>query len=74
MRYALLAVLMFFAFAFSGCSGNKAAELFDTAKFEELQNNKEHAIQLYEEIVRKYPESDSAKKAAKRLSELKQRQ
>ena len=53
-----------------GCSGNKAAELYETAGFEELQNNKAHALQLYQEIIEKYPDSDYAKKAEERISEI----
>jgi len=71
MRYFMTAVLMAAVLVFTGCSGDKASELFETAKFEELQNNREHALQLYDEIVKKYPESDYAKKAQKRLAELK---
>jgi TolA-binding protein len=59
------------AIALSGCAGEKAAELLDTAKFEELQNNKEHAVQLYEEIIKSYPDSEQAKIAKDRLSALK---
>jgi len=55
----------------SGCSVNGASELFETAKFEELQNNKEHAMQLYQDIIRKYPQSEFADKAKERLSDLK---
>ena len=55
----------------AGC-GNKAAELYDTAQFEELQHNKDHAIRLYEEIERRYPDSEQAKKASNRLSALKE--
>lgn len=50
---------------------SKAAELYDTAKFEELQNNRDHAIKLYEEIVVKYPNSAEAGDAGRRLAELK---
>lgn len=71
MKYLILVLIVLFAFSLSACSGNKAAEMFDTAKFEEVQNNKEHAIQLYEEIINKYPDSEYAKKAKERLSELK---
>ncbi|MBZ0155669.1 MAG: hypothetical protein K8I29_05565 [Alphaproteobacteria bacterium] len=71
MRYTLAATVLAAGLLFSGCTGDKAAELYDTAKFEELQNNKEHAVQLYEEIVAKYPRSDYAKKAEERLAELK---
>jgi outer membrane protein assembly factor BamD (BamD/ComL family) len=54
-----------------GCSGNKAADLFETAKLEELQNNPIHAIELYEEILRKYPKSEFAPKARQRLAVIK---
>lgn len=53
------------------CSSNQAEELFETAQFEELQNNREHARQLYEDILKKYPESKYAEKAEERLSDLK---
>lgn len=56
----------------SGCSGNKAAELYDTAQFEEKQNNNEHAAKLYEEILKKYPDSEFAKKAEDRLAHIKE--
>jgi len=56
--------------ALAGC-GDKAQELFETAQFEEQQNNREHARQLYEEIVRDHPQSAAAKKAAERLAGLK---
>lgn len=52
------------------CSGNKAGELFETAQFEELQRNHDHAIQLYEEIIEKHAGSEYTKKAEERLSEL----
>jgi outer membrane protein assembly factor BamD (BamD/ComL family) len=54
----------------SACTGNQAEELFKTAQFEELQKNREHAQQLYEDILKKYPQSEYAKKAETRLSEL----
>jgi outer membrane protein assembly factor BamD (BamD/ComL family) len=55
---------------FSACTGNQAQELYKTAEFEELQKNQEHAIQLYEEIIEKHPDSEFAQKARIRLSEL----
>ncbi|MFZ5998828.1 MAG: outer membrane protein assembly factor BamD [Nitrospirota bacterium] len=70
MKSALFIVMLLITFVFSGCAGDKAAELFETAKFEEVQNNKEHAKQLYEEIIKKYPDSEYAKQAEKRLAEL----
>ena len=71
MRKAIVVTALAGALFIAGCSGNKAGELFETAKFEELQNNREHAIQLYEEIVKQYPGSEHARKAEKRLAELK---
>jgi hypothetical protein len=53
-----------------GCGGDRSKELFDTAQFEEKQNNREHARQLYQEIVAKYPQSPLAKQAAERLAAL----
>ncbi len=72
MKQAVILVLLFISFVLGGCSGNKAAELYDTAKFEELQSNKEHATQLYEEIIKKYPESEYAKNARERVSKIKE--
>jgi len=70
MKKMILMAMAIAAMMLSGCSGNKAEELFDTAKLEELQNNPKHAGQLYQEIIEKYPESDYAEKAKQRLSEL----
>lgn len=52
------------------CSVDKSKELFETAQFEEKQNNREHAAQLYQEIVAKYPKSPLAKQAQERLAAL----
>ena len=54
-----------------GCSANQGKELLETARFEEKQHNREHAMQLYEEIVRKYPHSEAAGQAGERLEQLK---
>lgn len=67
----LLPLFLVFVLAVSACTGDSAKELFETARFEEVQNNKEHAIELYEEIVKKHPKSEYAKKAEERLKELK---
>jgi len=53
-----------------GCAGDKGKELFETAQFEEKQNNREHARKLYQEIVAKYPNSPVAKQAEERLGKL----
>lgn len=64
-------LLMMLALALAGaCSSDKGKELFETAQFEEKQNNKEHAKQLYQEIVDKYPDSPVAKQAQERLAAL----
>jgi TolA-binding protein len=52
------------------CNVDKSKELFETAQFEEKQSNREHARQLYQEIVTKYPESPLAKQAKERLTAL----
>lgn len=70
MRQIVLILMVIAATVLSGCSGNGAEQLFDTAKLEELQNNREHATKLYQEIIQKYPESDYAKRAKERLSVL----
>lgn len=54
----------------SGACSNKAAELYETAQFEELQNNRAHAEKLYREIIEKHPASAEAKAASMRLAEL----
>ena len=73
MRYVIIIVLLFFSFGLTSCSKEKAAEIYDTAQFEELQNNREHALKLYQEIIEKYPGSAYAKKAEERVSQLKQK-
>lgn len=45
-------------------------ELFETAELELLQTNYPHATQLYLEIIEKYPTSDFATTAQKRLVEI----
>ena len=69
----LAAFIVCLILSLSGCNIDKAHELYETGKFEELQNNKEHARELYEEILKKYPKSDYAKKAEERLRTLNER-
>lgn len=54
----------------SGCSGDKAKELLETAELEERQMNVPHAKQLYEEVIRLYPSSPQAQTARERLAKL----
>lgn len=51
MKQGITSGILLFILLLSGCSGGKAAELYETAGFEELQNNREHAIKLYQEIM-----------------------
>jgi len=71
VKQVLIMFMLAVVFTISGCSGGGGKELFETAKFEELQNNKEHATELYEEVIKKYPKSEYAKKAEERLNVLK---
>jgi len=52
-----------------GC-GDRAKDLYDTAQFEENQNNRPHAMKLYRQIVEEYPGSPYADQAKSRLAEL----
>ena len=70
MKRIILILMIVIGLAISGCSDNKAHELFETAKLEELQNNHDHARLLYEEIIKKCPNSEYAKHAQERLSAL----
>ncbi len=57
------------AVTLAGC-GSGAQDLLETAQLEEIQKNPAHARQLYEQIVRDYPDSPQAKTAAERLTAL----
>ncbi|PLX81225.1 MAG: hypothetical protein C0616_05485 [Desulfuromonas sp.] len=50
--------------------GDKPEDLMQTARFEEQQFNQEHAIKLYQRIVREFPDSSYAQQARQRLQEL----
>jgi outer membrane protein assembly factor BamD (BamD/ComL family) len=56
----------------SACANpeGKSQQLYETAQFEEQQNNIKHARQLYEEITREYPTTSYAPKAQERLKQL----
>ena len=54
----------------AGCMRSGAAELMETAKFEELQQNVPHARELYHQIVTDFPDSPEAKQARDRLTAL----
>lgn len=71
-RITQLILFLLFLIVPFGCSNpeEKSQALFETAQFEEQQNNFKHARQLYQEIVDKYPASSFAYKAASRLEML----
>ena len=52
-----------------GC-GSGVDEIMETAAFEELQNNRDHARQLYQQVVDRFPGTPQATKAAERLRNL----
>ncbi len=57
------------ALPLAGC-GDGAEGMFETAQFEEVQNNREHARQLYNRILRDHPDSPFAAKARERLAAM----
>jgi TolA-binding protein len=57
--------------AFTACTGDQGKQQLETGQFEEKQNNREHAIKLYEEVVTRYPGTPNAKTAQERLNLLK---
>ena len=69
MRRLVILVSLLLALGSAAC-GDGAKEIFDTAEFEELQNNIEHARQLYRRIIEQYPDSQFAGKAQGRLREM----
>jgi outer membrane protein assembly factor BamD (BamD/ComL family) len=71
MKKCILILLAVFCTALTACSGDQGKQQLETAQFEEKQNNREHAIKLYEEVVTKYPGSPNAKTAQDRLNALK---
>jgi TolA-binding protein len=71
MRQLAVIFIVFAMLMSAACTSEKGKEQLETARFEEKQNNREHAIKLYEKIVKKYPGSPNAKIAEGRLAVLK---
>ena len=69
MRRSQLAGAALLAAALLGCGGG-AKDLLDTAQLEETQRNVPHARELYQEVVRRYPNTPEAATAAERLRAL----
>ena len=66
-RLLILSFVIICTITFLSCTSDNAKELYDTAQFEELQKNQDHANKIYEEIIEKYPDSEYAGKAKERL-------
>lgn len=66
-RFVIAGCLLLLA----ACSADQGKQQLETAQFEEKQNNPQHAVKLYEEVVSKYPGSPNAKIAQERLTVLK---
>ena len=54
----------------SGCTGDAAKDLYETAQLEEKQNNDAHAKELYQQITTQHRQSEYAAKAKERLRVL----
>jgi len=70
MMKTLIVCLWLALVPFFGCTGGDATSLYETALLEEKQNSLDHAKQLYEEILEKYPDSAVAADAKRRLKAL----
>ncbi len=71
MRRLPVALMLAAALFVWGCSsGMNADELFNTATLEERQDNKEHALELYKELIKKFPKSQYARRANIRIGAL----
>jgi outer membrane biogenesis lipoprotein LolB len=71
MKKCILILLAVCCTALTACSSDQGKQQLETAQFEEKQNNREHAIKLYEEVVTKYAGTPNAKVAQVRLNALK---
>jgi outer membrane protein assembly factor BamD (BamD/ComL family) len=71
MKNVLKVIMLVLMLAvFTACT-DSARNLYETAQFEEKQQNYEHAAEIYEEIVTKYPASEYAPQAKERLEKIK---
>lgn len=68
-RFLAFVCILSSVLGLAGC-GDGAEELYETAQFEELQNNKAHARKLYERIIRDHADSRYADRARQRIAEM----
>jgi pimeloyl-ACP methyl ester carboxylesterase len=67
-HHPLLLFLIFIFLLFTcACSDKKAQEMLDLAQFEELQMNDTHALEIYRDIIKRFPETEAAKTAALKI-------
>lgn len=65
-----VAIVAVITILLAGCSEKTGQDLYETAQFEERQNNLQHAKELYKELTEKYPDSRYALDASERLRVL----
>ena len=72
MKKNAIAFCLMLALISGACSSDdrKARDIFETAAFEEKQFNRDHAMELYEEIILNYPDSQVASQAEDCLRRL----
>ncbi len=70
MRSVIAGMLIGLLVVSAGCSKDGGQVLIDTADLELKQNNLEHAVQLYWQVLEKYPNSKYSKIANKQLVEI----
>ncbi|WP_420265406.1 hypothetical protein [Candidatus Magnetominusculus dajiuhuensis] len=70
MKRYIFTIVAVVAVLLSSCVGDSPKSMFETARLEELQNNPKHAKELYEEIIRRHPNTGYAQKSKERLEKL----
>lgn len=53
-----------------GSAESRAQKMMETAAFEERQTNFIHAAKIYRTVIEKYPETQAAREAARRLARI----
>lgn len=69
-KYCCVLLLIAGLLCVSCSAEKKAKELYEIAAFEEVQFNTDHAKELYQEIIEKYPDTETARKARQALERL----
>lgn len=69
-RLPVVFILVAALFMWGCSSGMNADELFETASLEEKQDNIDHALELYRELLKKYPDSIYSRRTLRRIKAL----